>query len=66
MEWVVHELLESSWGITETKEHGSQFKESFMHDEGHFPLVTIFDTNIVIPLLNIELGKMMSVFEFID
>ena len=64
-EGVIHESLEYGGGITETKEHNSGFEESFVGDEGGFSLVTVFDTDIVVPPMNIELGEMSSVFQLV-
>ena len=33
-----------------------------MGDEGHFPLVTIFDMDVVVPSMDIELCEMTSIF----
>ena len=41
LEGVVHELLEHGRGVAKTEEHNSWFEESFVHDEGCFPLMTI-------------------------
>ena len=65
LEQVIHELLECSRGIAKAEEHDCRFKESFVHDEGHFPLVTIFDADIIVPPSNVKFSKVMSVFEFI-
>ena len=46
-EGVIHESLEHGRGVTEAKEHDSRFKESFVGDEGHFPLMTILDADII-------------------
>ena len=56
-EGVIHELLKSRWGIGESEEHHSWFKEAFMCDEGGLPLVAIFDANIVVPPADIKLGE---------
>ena len=61
-EGVIHESLECGWRVAETKEHDHWLEESFVCDEGHFPLVSIFDTNIVIPPMNVEFGEVMSIF----
>ena len=37
-----------------------------MRDEGGFPLVTIFDANIVVPPADVKLSKQFGVFEFVD
>ena len=61
-EQVIHELLECSRGIKKAKEHDGRFKESFVCDESHLPLMTIFDLYIVISLVNVELSEVMSIF----
>ena len=37
-----------------------------MGDEGCFPLMSILDVDIVISPLDIKLGEMFHIFEFID
>ena len=64
-EQVIHELLEYGGGVAEAKEHDCQLKESFVSDEGSFPLVTVFDTNVIVTPSNIELGEMLSVFQLV-
>ena len=64
-EGVIHESLEHGGGVTETKEHDGGFEGSLMGDKGHLPLVTILDMDIVVSLTNVELGKMMSVLQFV-
>ena len=64
-ERVIHESLECGGGVAKTKEHNGQFKESFVGDKGCFPLVTIFDTDVVISLVNIEFGEVVSVFQLV-
>ena len=58
---VIHEPLKCSWRVAEAKECDHWFEESFVGDEGCFPLVSILDTNIVIPLMNIELSEVTSI-----
>jgi len=65
-EGVVHESLEGGGGVGETKEHDSGFEEAFMGDEGGFPLVSIFDADIVVAPSNIELGEDFGISEFIN
>ena len=36
-----------------------------MHDEGHFPLMAIFDADIVVSSANIKLGEVVSIFQLI-
>jgi len=65
-EGVVHESLKSGRGVGEAEEHNSGFKETFMGDEGSFPLVSIFDADIVVAPPNIELCEDFGIPEFID
>ena len=65
-EEVVHESLEHDRGITKAKEHDCGFKESFVGNEGSFPLVSILDSDIVVSSVNIKLGEDMGVLKFID
>ena len=36
-----------------------------MSDESHLPLVTVFDTDIIVPPTNVELDEVVSVFQLI-
>ena len=65
-EGVVHESLKSGRGVGEAKEHNSGFKETFMGDKGGFPLVSIFDVDVVVAPLNIKLCEDFGIPEFID
>jgi len=66
MEGIIHELLESGGGIGETEEHDGGFEEAFVGNKGGFPLVSVFDSDIVIAPSDIELGEYFGVFEFVD
>ena len=65
-EGVIHELLECSRGVVKTKEHDRRFKEPLVGDESHLPLVSILNVNIVVSPLNIKLGEVPGIFEFVD
>ena len=65
-EQVIHEVFECYRGIAKAKEHDSWFRESFVCDKGCLPLVTIFDTNIVVPPMNIKFCEVMGIFQLID
>ena len=65
-ERIRHELLKSGGGVGNAKEHDSGFVESPVGNEGSFPLVTIFDSDIVISPSYIKLGEDLGVFEFVD
>ena len=56
-EGVIHEALECGGRVGETEEHGCGFEKTFVGDKGSFPLVTVFDLNIVVAPLDVELGK---------
>ena len=58
---VVHETLEGSGGIGESKEHHGWFKESLVGNEGGFPLVSVFDPYIVVSPPNIEFGEDLDI-----
>ena len=64
-EGIIYESLECSRGVIKAKEHDSGFKESFVGDEGCLPLVTVFNVDIVIPPLNVELSEVACVFQLI-
>ena len=57
LEGIVHELLECRRGVGKPKKHYCWLKKAFMHNEGSFPLVTIFDANIVITPMDVKLGE---------
>ena len=37
-----------------------------MCDEGGFPLVTIFDANVVVPPADVKFSEQFGIFEFVD
>ena len=51
-------------GIAKAKEYYSWFKESFVCDESHLPLVAIFNVDVV-PSTDIKLGKVASIFQLL-
>ena len=61
MERVIHESLEGSGGVSQTKEHNCGFKQPLMGDEGCLPLVTILNSYIVVPPSNIKFGEIFGV-----
>ena len=64
-EGVVHESLEHGGGVAKAEKHDSGFKESLVGNEGGLPLVTIFDLDIVVSPMDIELGEMVNIFELV-
>ena len=65
-EYYVHHHLEGGWRIGEAKEHNRGFKESFWGKEGGLPFIAIFDTDIVIPPSDIELGEQGTSAKAVD
>ena len=58
--------MEGGRGVSETEEHHGRFKESFVGNEGSFPLMPIFDSNIIVSPSDIKLGEDFHPLEFID
>ena len=56
-ERVVHETLEGSGGVGESKKHDGGFKQPFVGDEGCLPLVAILDSHVVVPPADVKLGE---------
>jgi hypothetical protein len=44
----VHHHLKGHWGVSESKEHNSGFKQSFWGKEGCLPLIPRFYTDVII------------------
>ena len=65
-EGVIHEALKSSRRVVETKEHNGRFEQSFVGDEGCLPLMSILDADIVVSPLDVKLGEVFYILEFID
>ena len=64
-EGVIHELLEHGRGVAKTKEHDGGFKKSFVDDEGHLPLVTILDADVVVSPMDVKFGEVVSIFQLV-
>ena len=61
-----HESLKGGGGIGHAEEHDSGFVKSSVGDEGSFPLVAFFYSDIVISPSHIKLGEDLGVFKFVD
>ena len=66
LEGVVHEPLESGWGIHHPEEHDHGLEEPSMGGKCPLPLVSILDLYIVISPSDIELGKQLCFLEFVE
>ena len=64
-EQVIHEPLEYNGRVTKAEEHDCGFKESFVCDKDHFPLMAVFDTDVVVSSTNIKLDKVVSIFQLV-
>ena len=62
----IHELLEGGWGVAETKKHDKGFKEATIGFEGGFPFISFLDSDIMVALVDIQLGEVDRIFEFIE
>src|SRR6266481_3973418 len=60
LENVVHHGLEGSWAVGETKVHDEGFEKSKACSESSFPLITLFDTHIVISPTYIQLREVLG------
>jgi hypothetical protein len=56
-EYCVHHHLEGGWQIGEAEEHNHGLEESFWGKEGGFPFISVFDTDVVIPPLDVKFGE---------
>ena len=65
-EGVVHESLKGGRGVSETKEHDGGFKEAFVGDKCSFPLVSVFDVDVIVAPLDIKFGEDLGVPELVD
>ena len=62
---VIHHGLESGQAIGETKEHHQAFKQLLVSSEGGLPLITLLDSDIIVPPLNIQLGEVLHPSELV-
>jgi len=54
---VVHEALESEWGITETKWHDQELIMAFMSSKGCLGDVNLLHPYLVVARVEVHLGK---------
>jgi hypothetical protein len=63
---VIHESLKSCGGVGKSEEHYRGLEETFVGNKGGLPLVSVFDSDIVISPLDIELSERLGISEFVD
>ena len=57
--------MESGGGVGKSKEHHGWFKKSFVGNEGSFPLVSVFDSYVVVSPPDVELGENLGISQFV-
>ena len=65
-ERVVHESLERGGGIGHPEEHYERLEESSVCGEGAFPLVSVLNSDIVVPPPDVEFSEEFSSLELIN
>ena len=64
-EGVVHETLEGGGGVGEPEEHHCRFEQSLVSNNGRFPLVTVFDSYVVVSPSDVELREDFGISQFV-
>ena len=62
----VHKHLKRWWGATKSEEHYCWFEQSKRRDEGGFPFVSLFDSNVIIPPSHVKLGEERELAKVVD
>ena len=65
LEDVVHYRLECCRRVCQSKEHDCWLKQSSVHSEGRFPFVSLFDSDVVVSPLYVELREYSGSLEVI-
>ena len=55
--YCVHKSLEGSWGVAHSKEHHFAFEQPSARFKGHFPLVIVTDSDVVVAPSYIKLAE---------
>ena len=63
---IIHKTLEGSGGIAQAKGHYGGFKETSMSNKGSFPLMFIFNTDIIVSPSDIKLGEYLSALKLVN
>ena len=59
---MIYHHLERCGGVSEAKEHDGGFKQAFMREEGRFPFVAGFDTDVVVSPTVMILDSLPPIF----
>lgn len=59
-------MLEGSQGVSYTKEHYHRFEKTTVGNEDGFPLITIFNVDIVIPPMDIKFSEDLGVLKAVN
>jgi len=62
---LVHHYLEHGWWVTKTEEYDKGFEASTIRDESGLPFIALFDPDIVIPPVYVQLGEYFRVLDLV-
>ena len=62
----VHKCLKRRWGATKSEKHHHWFEQSKRCDEGSLPLITLLDSDVIIPPPYVKLGKERELAKIVD
>ena len=62
----VHKCLKCQWGTAKSEKHYCWFEQSKRHDEGSLPLITLLDSDVIIPPPYVKLGKERELAKIVD
>ena len=54
---VIHKLLECCWRVAKSEEHDRQFEKTSVSDKSCLPLMSVFDTDVVVSPSYVKLGE---------
>jgi hypothetical protein len=66
VEYLIHHGLEGGRTIGEAKVHDQWFKEATIGAKCGLPLITLLNSDIIVPPTDVELGKVLRAFESVN
>jgi hypothetical protein len=54
---IVHHCLEGCWGVCQAEEHDHRLEEPFACFKGGFPLISLFDADVIVAPLYVKFGE---------